>query len=167
MDSTGKPCTVEEGVIEYDMDDSPPTSRPHSPVPSTSLSSSSSRSPSPIGEYVLSKPTPKIQKDDFQVSTPVNRQKKQVVQDEYDEDHYTLARTENQVDVARSDLEIIPTENLEKNSSDSSEKGDRSFLLSKKTLIICFVSILVIISVGGGVAAYFLIKQKGTSNNIY
>ena len=64
----------EENVVEYDMDDTPPSSRPYSITE----------------EYVLANSKDRNNETQVEINQP--RPSRPIVQDVYDEDHYCFAR---------------------------------------------------------------------------
>ena len=125
--------TNDAEYVEYDMDDSQTSSM--------------------TGEYVLSSSTP--QHNQIQPMKP----RKSVIQDIYDEDHYTLARPDQYgYDVVKPEQK----KQMEKKDSDTSAGGTRCCNLTKnKKIIICFLSILLILCIVGGVVSYFILSKEG------
>ena len=126
-----KPPIDEDGVVEYDMDESPPSSRPCSMKV----------------EYVLSNSNQESIQHDIESEVQHYRPKRQVIQDEYDEELYCLARTvEDGGAVVRID-------------ENHAGKGSNVWL-SKRNILICVLILLFII---GGVATYFGLTKTGIS----
>ena len=134
MSWVGKPSPYEEGVIEYDLEDSI--------IEQSAIegSSSSSGPVSMIGEYVLEKPTPKHDQNE----TPEPRRKKPVIQDIYDEDHYTLARPSVYNAHRNEEREIEET-----SSSNAQQEKYETKTMTKKKKIICILCIVLISAIGG------------------
>ena len=124
--------TNDAAEVEYDLDDSP--------------------TPSMTEEYVL--PSPKSKANQMQQS----KSKNPVIQDIYDEDHYTLARPDE-----HGDDTVMP--NLQKNDenkdSDNTNEGRKGcYLTKKKMIILCVLATLLIVCVIG-VVSYFTFFKKG------
>ena len=96
--------TIETGVIEYDSEYSPP-SPSYYPM---------------IEEYVLPRWTEKTNNDDIHPGMSQPSRKRPIIQDEYDEDNYTLARSSvnGGTAIRRPQKEIVTT----KYGNDSLEK---------------------------------------------
>ena len=125
--------TNDAGEVEYYMDDSPTLSL--------------------TGEYIL--PSSAAQHDQMQHSRP----KKPVIQDIYDEDHYTLARPDP---YGYEAVRPEKRKEMEKKDSDTSAGGTRCCNLTKnKKIVICFLSILLILCIVGGVVSYFILSKEG------
>ena len=126
-----KPPVDERGVIEYDIDDS----------------TSSSRTCSMTGEYVL--PNSNLESNQLEIKEEVqhSKPKRPVIQDEYDEDLYCLARSvEDDTGTVRS------AENDNPKYSD--------IWLTKRNAIIC---LLILLFIMGGLAIYFGSIRTGIS----
>ena len=124
--------TNDAGEVEYYMDDSPTSSL--------------------TGEYVLSSSTPH---DQMQQSRP----KKPVIQDIYDEDHYTLVRPDQ---YGYHAVGPEKKKEMEKKDSGTSAGGTRCCNLTKnKKIIICFLSILLVLCIVGGVVSFFILSKDG------
>ena len=87
---TPKTPTGDEDFFEYYEMDSPTPSRYQSITE----------------EYVLANPSEESNPIDSQNTIPQPRRAKQVIQDEYDENNYTLARASNDVTVIVVDIDI-------------------------------------------------------------
>ena len=162
-----KPRTDEEGVVEYDMDDYPPRSRPYSMTSEYSmtgeyvLTPSCSRAYSMTGEYVLPDPKLKNYGQDIPADMQQPRPKKTVIQDEYDEDHYTLARpTESYADTVHREKSL----DGEKKDSNLAKRHDTRFHLTKKKIPMCVLSSSIFLFVLGGVGMYFGLRKEGMNN---
>ena len=131
----------EENVVEYDMDDTPPSSRPYSITE----------------EYVLANSKDGINEAQVEINQP--RPKRPIVQDVYDEDHYCFARPEEDgADRIKTDLQ-----------KDEEEKDSNPLVgvykrcdLTKKRIIIFIFSILFFVLSIVGIALYFSSITKGT-----
>ena len=140
---TGKePGPNDFGVIEYYMEESP----------------SSFRRGSSTDEYVLSNPVEIKCKNDTQVGAQQPRQKKPVIQDEYDENHYCLARPS---DDGTDTIRITRGDN-EKNNTTNLGWNENCFVMKNKK-IIWFLCILVVVFAAGGVIAYLTLGKKGNT----
>ena len=91
-------------------------------------------------------------REEMQPETKLRNTKTKVIQDIYDENHYTLAR----VSGASFEHDINRNEDFEKTSILLSR------ILKKKTVII--ICVLLVIGVTAGSLAYALIGQKGTNS---
>ena len=133
--------TNEFREVEYDLDYTPPTSR---------LDSLEC-------EYVYSEEKPKINLKNVpeEISQPIRAKK--VVQDIYDEDHYTLARPTSNSTL--HDLNILQTVGDNK-SADHSKRKDGICSISKKKQIIIGISICFVLFILGGVTAYIFLGNK-------
>ena len=136
--------TNEEHIVEYDIN----------------ASSSSSRSHSMTDEYVL----PDV-KQNYYPSAPYAdtdrpRLKKKVYQDEYDEDHYTLARPVEDWD---GDPYIKKANVNEEEKKDSVSSGGiyKCCRLTKRKVIIFVIIAVLLVGVVAGVAVYILSSEKG------
>ena len=130
-DITGKikPPVDEEGVIEYDIDDSP----------------SSSRTCFMTVEYVLPNSNQESYQHEVQAEVQHSRPMRPVIQDEYDEELYCLARSvEDGADTVRSDENNIPKYS--------------DIWLTKRNIIIC---VMVLLCITGGLALYFGLTWTG------
>ena len=106
-------------------------------------------------EYVLSNPS----EDSNQVSAPTSipqpRRTRQVIQDEYDEDNYTLARTSDDInDGAR-------TAQHEDGQQLTQSKVNKKCTMTKHKKIMFIIGVLIVISVAGGVIAYIALGKEG------
>ena len=95
-----------------------------------------------IGEYVLEKPTPKHNENE----TPEPRRKKPVIQDIYDEDHYTLARPSVYSTGSPRNEE---RERDDTSSSNTKQEKCETKTMTKKKKIICILCIILISAIGG------------------
>ena len=119
----------EEGVIEYDIDDSP----------------SSSRTCSMTGEYVLPNSNQESNQLEINAESQHSRPKRPVIQDEYDDDLYCLARSvEDGTATVRAD------ENDKPIYSD--------IWPTKRNIIIC---LLILLFIMGGLVIYFGLIRTG------
>ena len=125
QDIKGKiqPRFNEEGVLEYDLDKVLSSSRPSSmPV-----------------EYVLSNSIQESNQHENQAEVQHFRLERPIIQDEYDEELYCLARSdEDSKAPVRSD--------------ENNKTKDADAWLTKRNIIICA---LILLFVMGGVAIYF------------
>ena len=125
QDIKGKiqPRFNEEGVLEYDLDKVLSSSRPSSmPV-----------------EYVLSNSIQESNQHENQAEVQHFRLERPIIQDEYDEELYCLARSdEDSKAPVRSD--------------ENNKTKDADAWLTKRNIIIC---VLILLFVMGGVAIYF------------
>ena len=124
-----KPPLEEKGVIEYDIDDSP----------------SSSRTCSMTVEYVLPNSNQESNQRETQAEVQRSRPFRPVIQDEYDEEFYCLARS---VDDGSTAARFV-----EKKKPKYSD-----IWLTKRNIIICVLILLCII---GGIAIYFGLIRTG------
>ena len=124
-----KPPLEEEGVIEYDIDDSP----------------SSSRTCSMTVEYVL--PNSNLESNQRETQAEVQRSRPfwPVIQDEYDENNYCLARSVED-----------GTATVQSNESNKPKYSDIWF--TKRNIIIC---LLILLFITGGLAIYFGLIRTG------
>ena len=129
--------TNEFGEVEYDLDYSPPTSKRESLE----------------CQYVLpeSKPKTDLKNAPEKISQPV--QPKKVVQDIYDEDHYTLARPSS-----NSSFEAIKNPKTE--DDNFSKEHDGICTIFKKKKIFIFICIFLVLCIGGAVAAYLTLGNE-------
>ena len=118
-----KPPIDEEGVIEYDIDHS----------------QSSSRTCSMTEEYVLPNSNQESNQHEMKAELQHSRPIKPVIQDEYDEDLYCLARS---VEDGTASVR-----------SDANEKPKYSNIWLSKRNIVIFV--LILLCIIGGIAIYF------------
>lgn len=133
---------TEDDIVEYDMEDTPP---------------SSIRS-SMTGEYVLSMNSSTSIQESNQPQIPQQGHNNPVIEDTYDDDGYCLARPSSD-----HNNEVITTQ-----TSSIDGKADASihiecgrfFPLSKKKATICCLYIFIILSVAGGLSAYFILSNK-------
>ena len=133
---------VEDDIVEYDLEDTPPSSMQNSMT----------------GEYVLSmtSSTSILESDTSQI--PQQARNNPVVLDSYDEDGYCLARTSSD-----HNTDVITTQT---NSIDCKEGASipiecgRFFPLTKKKTTICCLFIFIILSVVGGLVAYFILSNE-------
>ena len=140
--------TNEHGVVEYYMDESQPSSRPYSMTE----------------EYVLANPVKETNRDDIPEEIQPSRRQKPVVQDEYDEDNYCLARPSEDGSNSTRTEQKEDEEKMHTNAS--KENQGRCYLTTIKT-IICVLVILLVVSLVGGGAAYFTLSNKGKDYELF
>ena len=137
---TPKTPTRDENFFEYYEEDSPIPSRPQSITE----------------EYVLANPSENPIDSQDTILQP--RRSRQVIQDEYDEDNYTLARDSNDGTVS-----VSPDNN----------NGDTPFgccALSKNKKVVGFVAVLLVVSIIGCVLFKVVVLTtfgKSTIDNNY
>ena len=134
--------TNEFGEVEYYLDYSPPTSKRNSLE----------------CEYVLSESQPKIELENApeEIFQPVRLKK--VVQDVYDEDHYTLARPSSNSNLEA--IKIPKSEDYKASNSNSLEGSNGICSISKKKKMIIVITIFLVLCIGGGVAAYLTLGNE-------
>ena len=134
---TPKTPTGDENFFEYYEKDSPTPSRSQS-IPE---------------EYVLANPSEESNPIDSQNTIPQSRRARQVIQDEYDENNYTLARASNDGTVI-----VSPVKN-----NDDTPFG--CCALSKNKKVVCFVAVLLVVVIVGGVIVYTVLGKSVIDNN--
>ena len=114
----------EEGLVEYDMDENPLSSRPYSITE----------------EYVLANSEDRNNEAKVEINQP--RPKRPIVQDVYDEDHYCFARPEeDSADRIKTDQK----KDDEEKDSNPLEGVYKRCHITKTRIIIFFFSILFFI----------------------
>ena len=140
----------EEDVVEYDMDESPSHSRPYSMTE----------------EYVL--PNFKQYENQSAHQAEINRPRPQkpIIQDEYDEDHYTLARPVEDSNY-NSSYSVTANVNDDENKDSSPSNGRYKICrLTKSKIIIIIASSIVAVGILSGVAIHFTSSKKGNLKHI-
>ena len=112
-----------------------------------------SRTSSIPEEYVLANPSEESNQIAGPSSIPQPRRARQVIQDEYDENNYTLARPSD--DSNDDTLRTVDHEDNQRLARCS---------MTKRTKLILFICIFVVISVTGGIIAYIALGKQGNKN---
>ena len=134
---TTKSIVNDQGEVEYDMYEPPSASRPYS----MSV------------EYVL--PDPKNSQHELNAAT---KNKKPIIQDIYDEDHYCYARP---VEDSSTTLGPVANKEDEKKDTNTPVRGHGRCSLKTKKIIICVFCCFLVVCVIGGVATYLTLSKKG------
>ena len=137
-DQTPETPTGDEDFFEYYEKDSPSHSRPQS-IPE---------------EYVLANPSEESNPNDSHDRNPITRRAKPIIQDEYDEDHYTLAWPSK----GENDAVIQAKNNNDKPS------GYCTFTKNKK--ILGFFAVLLLVCVIIGVVFYATLGRNKVKADI-
>ena len=116
---------------------------------------SPSRASSIQEEYFPAYPS----EDSNQVSAPTSipqpRRTRQVIQDEYDEDNYTLARPSNDCNAA------VRTAQHKDGQQLTQTQVNKKCAMTKHKKIMFIIGVLIVISVAGGVIAYIALGKEG------
>ena len=137
----------EEDVVEYDMDESPSNSRPNSMTE----------------EYVLTNFKQNENQSALQAEINRPRPKKPVIQDEYDEDHYTLARSVKDSSNDSSYSVTTSVDDDENKKSSPSAGRYKNCRLTKTKIILIVASAIFVVGILSGVAIHFTSSKKGKS----
>ena len=137
-DRTPETPTGDENFFEYYEKDSPSLSRPQSVTE----------------EYVLANPSEESNPIDTQDRDPLPKRTRPIIQDEYDEEHYTLARPSESENDA-----VIP----EKSNSD---KPMRYCTFTKNKKVIGFFAVLLIVSLIAGMVVYATLGKNAAKDDI-
>ena len=141
----------EEDVVEYDMNETPSHSRPYSMTE----------------EYVL----PNFKQNENQTTSQAEinrpRPKKPVIQDEYDEDHYTLARPVEDCSYNSSYLVTANVNDDEIKCSSPSAGRYKICRLTKTKIILIVASSIFVVGILSGVAIHFTSGKKGKLKYIW
>lgn len=135
----------EEDVVECDVDESASNSRPY---PMTE-------------EYVL----PNFKQNENQIALQAEfdrpRPKKPVIQDEYDEDHYTLARPVEDSNYSGSYSVTANVDDDENKKSSPSAGRYKNCRLTKTKIILIIASSILVVGILSGVAIHITSSMKG------